>query len=314
MKPKIALVIPCYNEQEVIEETMKRLLSLLSDLKDQEKIDSSSYMLFVDDGSKDETWTLIKKHHKTNSAIKGLKLAKNAGHQNALLSGLMHAKKDCDCTISLDVDLQDDITKIPAFVEAFSQGNDIVYGVRSKRDTDSRFKRATAQGFYKLMKKMGVNMVYDHADYRLLSQRVLTELEQFPETHLFLRGIIPLIGFQSTQIEYERHERFAGESKYPLRKMLSFALNGITSFSIHPIRFVTFLGFSISFLCLLAVVYTFTTWLFGRALSGWTSVMLSIWFLGGAQILCLGLVGEYIGKIYQEVKKRPRYITEEILE
>ena len=314
MIPKLALVIPCYNEEEVLPETISQLEALLKSMIQQQIIDSKSFVVFIDDGSKDSTWNIIQKQYHNNNQFKGLKLAKNAGHQNALLSGLLHVKDNCDCAISLDVDLQDDIQKIPKFIENFKQGSDVVYGVRSKRDTDSRFKRMTARGFYKIMRKLGVFVVYDHADYRLLSQKALTELEKFPETHIFLRGIIPLIGLNTSVVTYERQERFAGESKYPLKKMIKFALNAITSFSVKPIRLVTFAGFSISLISILACVYTLVSWAVGNALSGWTSLMLSIWFLGGIQILCLGLVGEYIGKIYQEVKQRPRYIIETSLD
>jgi glycosyltransferase involved in cell wall biosynthesis len=314
MKPQLALVIPCYNEEEVIGETISRLTSLLRAMIANDEIEANSYVLFVDDGSKDQTWNLISSYHQNNTCVKGLKLSKNVGHQNALLAGLMHVRDKCDCSISIDADLQDDITKIPDFIAKFKEGCQVVYGVRSKREKDSFFKRFTAEAFYRFMKKMGVNIIYNHADYRLLSKEVLAELGRFSETNLFLRGIVPLLGFKNDVVYYERHERFAGESKYPLKKMLSFAFNGISSFSIQPIRVVTSFGIAVSLLSVLAIIYSVIAWFFGRAATGWTSTILSIWFLGGVQILSLGLVGEYIGKIYQEVKHRPRYIIEKTLD
>jgi glycosyltransferase involved in cell wall biosynthesis len=311
--PKLAIVIPCYNETEVIDETISRLDVLLKKMIGSSLVATDSYVLLVDDGSKDDTWEKMCQFHQSLGFVKAIKLAKNAGHQNALLAGLMYAKEHCDCAVSIDADLQDDIEKIPEFVEKFISGAHIVYGVRSKREKDTWFKRVTAQGFYRLMNRMGVHIVYDHADYRLMSKVALEELSKFKEVHLFLRGIVPLIGYKQDVVHYERHERFAGSSKYPLKKMLAFAFNGISSFSIRPIRLVSSIGIVISLISLCAIAYSIISWTLGRTVTGWTSLILSIWFLGGVQILSLGLVGEYIGKIYQEVKQRPRFIVEHTL-
>ncbi|MCF2716087.1 glycosyltransferase family 2 protein [Paenibacillus sp. 203] len=312
--PVLTLVIPCYNEEEVLPETISRLTVILEELAESQLISKHSKMLFVDDGSRDKTWDIIASYNLKNPFVSGLKLAKNAGHQNALLSGLMEAKETSDCVISVDADLQDDLNAIREFIIKFKEGYDIVYGVRKSRTTDTFFKRSTAQGFYRVMSKMGVNIVYNHADYRLMSKRVLQELSNFKEVNLFLRGLVPLIGYKSTEVYYDRHERFAGESKYPLKKMLAFAFDGITSFSITPIRLISAVGFAMFGISLLIAVYTIISKLLGTTVWGWSSLMLSIWFIGGLQLVALGLIGEYIGKIYKEVKQRPKYIIETLLD
>ena len=304
------IVVPCYNEEEVLPETSKRLLEKLTSLENQGRVTAKSRILFVDDGSRDKTWEMILALHKQNPRFAGVKLAHNKGHQNALLAGLMTAKNYCDIAISMDADLQDDIDAVDKMLDENDLGSDIVYGVRSSRETDTAFKRTTAQGFYKFMKLMGVDVVYNHADYRLMSRRALDALEGYKEVNLFLRGIVPLIGFKSSTVTYERHERFAGESKYPLKKMLSFAFDGITSFSVKPIRWVTVMGFLIFIASILAIVYSVVSKLMGVAVAGWTATMLSIWMLGGIQLLSLGIIGEYIGKIYIESKERPRFLIE----
>ncbi len=307
----VYIVIPCYNEEAVLHETSKQLLNLFDKMLADNLIDENSKIVFVDDGSKDKTWEIIRSLSDEHDSIRGIKLAKNAGHQNALLAGLMTVKDECDCAISIDADLQDDINVIPEFIKNFQNGCDVVYGVRSKRDTDTFFKRNTALAFYKIMNLLGVNVVYNHADYRLMSKRALQALSEFSEVNLFLRGLVPLVGYKSTQVYYERNERFAGESKYPLKKMLSFAFDGITSFSITPIRCITGLGAIVVFLAILAAIYVFISKFCGNASMGWSSLMVSIWFLGGVQLLSIGLIGEYIGKIYKETKRRPRFIIEE---
>jgi glycosyltransferase involved in cell wall biosynthesis len=312
MEPvKTYIVLPCYNEEEVLSETSTRLLKLLDMMLEENLVSDESRIVFVDDGSKDSTWSIIKELSEKNKYVNGIKLAKNAGHQNALFAGLMTVKASADCVISIDADLQDDINVIRDFVLKFREGFDIVYGVRSKRKSDSFFKRNTALFFYKLMKTMGVNIVFNHADYRLMSRRSLEALSEFSEVNLFLRGIVPLVGYTSTNIYYERHERFAGKSKYPLNKMLAFAVEGITSFSITPIRIVTVIGFLFSLISVFVALYGLLSNIFGYTVSGWTSLIVSIWLIGGIQLLALGLIGEYIGKIYKEVKRRPRFIIEE---
>ena len=312
MEPvKTYIVLPCYNEEEVLSETSTRLLKLLDMMLEENLVSDESRIVFIDDGSKDSTWSIIKKLSEKNKYVNGIKLAKNAGHQNALFAGLMTVKASADCVISIDADLQDDINVIRDFVLKFREGFDIVYGVRIKRKTDSFFKRNTALFFYKLMKTMGVNIVFNHADYRLMSRRSLEALSEFSEVNLFLRGIVPLVGYTSTNIYYERHERFAGKSKYPLNKMLAFAVEGITSFSITPIRIVTAIGFLFSIISIFVALYGLLSNIFGYTVSGWTSLIVSIWLIGGIQLLALGLIGEYIGKIYKEVKRRPRFIIEE---
>jgi len=313
MPPMIGVVVPCYHEEEVLPETAKRLSVLLEQLVEDKLIAMNSYVLFVDDGSKDRTWAIIESLHETNSRLRGLKLARNTGHQNALLAGLMTAKEDADAVISIDADLQDDIEAIREFVVQFRAGYEVVYGVRDDRSTDTRFKRGTAQIFYKLMSRLGVDIVYNHADYRLMSKRAVEYLAEYTEVNLFLRGIVPLIGLSSTQVRYKRYERFAGESKYPLRKMLGFAIDGITSFSVRPIRMVTATGFIFLALSIIVALYALIAKISGQAFPGWTSIVLSIWFVGGVQIMCIGLVGEYIGKIYKEVKRRPKFHIEQLL-
>ena len=309
----IYFVVPCYNEQEVLPETSKRLLQKLESLIENCKISQESRIVFVDDGSRDDTYSIISKLHQQDERFCGIKLSRNRGHQNALLAGLMTVKDKCDAAISLDADLQDDIDVIDAFIDKFLEGCDVVYGVRSSRKTDTGFKRTTALAFYKLMLFLGVEMVYNHADYRLMSSRALNALSDFKEVNLFLRGIVPLVGFKSATVSYERHERFAGESKYPLKKMLAFAIDGITSFSVKPIRMVFGLGVIIFLCSILVLIYSFIRWLCGHTVTGWTTTILSIWALGGIQLLSLGLVGEYIGKIYKEVKARPKFIIDETL-
>lgn len=312
MTPILYLVIPCYNEEEVLPETTRRLKEKFSVLTSAGRISELSRILLVDDGSKDHTWPMISTLAKEDCRFGGVKLSRNRGHQNALLAGLMTAKGQCDCCISMDADLQDDIGAIDQMLDAFSEGYEVVYGVRSSRESDTFFKRSTAQGFYKFMKLMGVDIVYNHADYRLLSGRALEGLGQFREINLFLRGIVPLIGYKSTTVTYVRSERFAGESKYPLKKMLAFAFDGITSFSVKPIRWVTGLGFLLFIASIIAVLYSLVVKLLGQTVAGWTATMISIWMIGGIQLLSLGVIGEYIGKIYTEVKDRPRFIIEAV--
>lgn len=309
----VYLVIPCYNEQEVLAETAKRLTKKMDEIIASGRADKGSRILFVNDGSKDKTWEMIAGLHVENPYVCGLKLSRNRGHQNALLAGLMAVRELCDCAISLDADLQDDIEVLDEFLDQFNQGIDIVYGVRKKRDTDTFFKRSTAMGFYKFMRMLGVDVVDNHADYRLMSRRALDALSEYREVNLFLRGIVPLIGFESAVVYYDRHERFAGESKYPLKKMISFAFDGITSFSVKPIRIISTLGVIISVLSVLGLLYALITKLLGNAVDGWTAIVASIWLLGGIQLLCMGVCGEYIGKIYSEVKSRPHYIIDKFL-
>jgi len=308
--PVVTLVIPCYNEESVLPHTMDTLHQLLDDLINEKRISIKSKLLFVDDGSKDRTWGIIYKASLKTDRIRGIKLARNAGHQHALLAGLFAAKTVSDCVISIDADLQDDIDVIGEFIEKFEGGYDIVYGVRKKRETDTYFKRTTAEWFYKLMGKLGVDLVYNHADYRLMSKRALDELERFDEVNLFLRGIVPLIGFPSISVFYDRKERLAGETKYPLKKMLAFAFNGITSFSVTPIRLVMLIGCTFFLTSLLFLSYFFILKFIGETETGWTSLITSIWLIGGLQLMAIGLVGEYIGKIYQESKRRPKYIVD----
>lgn len=310
---KLYLVIPCYNEEEVLPETKKQLELKMNKLIKEKKISPESAVLFINDGSKDKTWNLITTYNKENKLFRGVNLSRNRGHQNALLAGLMTAKEYCDICISMDADLQDDINVIDKMIEENDKGSDIVYGVRSSRKKDTMFKKFTAQAFYKLMKFMGVDIVYNHADCRLMTKRALNELENFSEVNLFLRGIVPLIGFKTSICYYERNERFAGESKYPLKKMLSFALDGITSFSIKPLEFITNLGFTILLISFAIIVYALIQKILGNAVAGWTFIIWSIWLIGGIQMVSLGVIGTYLGKIYSETKRRPRYIIEEIL-
>ncbi len=307
------IVVPCYNEEEVVKETTKQLKEKIEDLISQKKIASKSKVLYVNDGSKDNTWELIKEINQKEKHFTGISLSRNKGHQNALLAGLLTAKEYADVIISMDADLQDDIHVIDEMIEKYESGAEVVYGVRSSRKKDTFFKKITAEGFYKFMKIMGVDIVFNHADYRLTSKRVLKKLENFHEVNLFLRGIFPLIGFSSEIVYYERGKRFAGESKYPLKKMLSFAWDGITSFSIKPLRFITTLGFVIIILSILILFYSLIVKLTGNAVSGWTFIIFSIWLVGGIQMLSIGIIGEYIGKIYNETKHRPRFIIAENL-
>ena len=313
MKEILYLVVPCYNEEEVLYETSSRLLEKLDRMIEKDIVSENSKILFVNDGSKDKTWMIIKELHKTNNIFSGLNLSRNKGHQNALLAGLMEAKKHANMVISLDADLQDDINVIDKFVEEYYKGKDIVYGVRSSREKDTFFKKQSALAFYKLMNKMGGELVYNHADYRLMSKRALEALSEYKEVNLFLRGIVPLIGYDYSIVEYERHERFAGESKYPLKKMLAFAMDGITSFSIKPIRLISILGFTIFVMSFIALIYSLIVKFLGKTEIGWTSLVISIWMIGGIQLLSLGVIGEYIGKIYSETKARPRYIIKDKL-
>lgn len=313
MKLSIAtlyIVVPCYNECEVFPFTVKELTNLLSNMISNNKISDKSRILFVDDGSRDNTWELISNEFVVNKYVCGLKLAGNVGHQNALFAGLMAAKDNCDITVSIDADLQDDTNSIIEMVDKYYNGFDIVYGVRSSRKKDTFFKRTTAQSFYKFMSKMGVKTVYNHADFRLMSSRAVEQLSNYPERNMFLRGIVPLIGYKTDCVYYERKERLAGESKYPLKKMVSFAFDGITSFSIKPINFIFTLGIIIILCSLLAAIYVLIAYFCGKTAPGWTSLMLSIWFIGGVQLVSVGLIGQYIGKIYVESKHRPRYNTE----
>ncbi len=307
------VTVPCYNEEAVLPETSKRLKAKMTSLISGGTIDSKSRVCFIDDGSKDKTWEIIKSLTEGDELFSGIKLAHNRGHQNALLAGLMTAKEYADIVVSMDADLQDDIDALDRFIEKYNEGCDIVYGVRSSRKKDTFFKRSTALAYYRFLAKMGVDIVYNHADYRLMSKRALNALAEFREVNLFLRGIVPLIGFKTAIVEYERSERFAGESKYPLKKMLSFAIDGITSFSIKPIRLITSLGFIIFILSLAMLIYSIIIKITGHADSGWASIICSIWMIGGIQLLSLGIIGEYIGKIYNETKSRPRYIIEEFL-
>lgn len=314
MLPILYIVSPCYNEEEVLPEASKRILSLLTNMINNGQIDENSKIVLINDGSRDKTWEIILSLSNNSNKIVGLKLSHNCGHQNALLSGLMYSKNKADCVISIDADLQDDINVIPEFVKKFVDGCDVVYGVRKKRDTDTIFKRTTAQGFYKFMNLMGVKVIYNHADYRLMSRRALEGLEQYKEVNMFLRGVVPLIGYKSDFVYYDRNERFAGKSKYPLKKMLSFAWDGVTSFSTTPIRFVWLIGIIIFIISIFASIYALVSKFLGASVSGWTSILISVWALGGIQLFSIGLIGEYIGKVYKETKARPKYHIEEISE
>ncbi|MEE3428945.1 MAG: glycosyltransferase family 2 protein [Ruminococcus sp.] len=310
---KLWLVVPCYNEEEVLPETSKRLYKIMADMIINKKIAPESKIAFVNDGSKDNTWKLIEKYHANIDMFVGINLSRNRGHQNALLAGLSVAKQYADMVISLDADLQDDINAIPKFVDKYYEGNDIVYGVRNNRDTDTGFKRNTAQGFYKFMKFLGVDIVDNHADYRLMSKRALEGLFEFGEVNVFLRGIVPQIGYPSAVVEYKRNERLAGESKYPLKKMLAFAFDGITSFSVKPLRISLVLGIIAFIVAMIILIYCIVQFILGNTVSGWASLSISLWGLGGMQLLMLGIVGEYIGKIYLESKHRPKFIIKDVL-
>lgn len=311
---KLAIVVPCYNEEEVLQMASRALRDVLDDLVSKGKIDKDSFILFVNDGSKDRTWELIEEEHKSYPVrVRGVKLAGNVGHQFALTAGLLTAVDMSDVTISIDADLQDDVAVIEEMIDQFHAGADIVYGVRRERKTDTFFKRVSAQGFYKLMAIMGVKTVYNHADYRLMSKRAVKEFSKYKETNLFLRGMMPLIGYRTECVYYDRKERAAGESKYPLKKMLALAFDGISSFSIKPISLILGMGLFIIFCSIVALIYALISYFTGHVVPGWTSLILSIWFLGGLQLLAIGLVGQYIGKVYIEVKHRPRYNIEKVL-
>lgn len=311
MQPILYIVIPCYNEEQVLPITCSMFLEKIKSLVQKEKISDESRILFVNDGSKDKTWEIIKQLAKEDYHYKGISQSRNRGHQNAVLAGLMEAKDVCDITISIDCDGQDDINAMDAMVDAYLDGCEIVYGVRSRRDTDTFFKRFTAEGFYKVMNWMGAEVVFNHADYRLVSSRVLQEFANYKEVNIFLRGMFPLVGFKSTSVYYERHERIAGESHYPLSKMLALAFDGITSLSVKPLHLITGLGCGIAVLSFIGVIWSVIVALTGHSVAGWASMTSIVCFIGGVQLICLGVLGEYIGKIYMEVKHRPRYIISE---
>lgn len=310
---RLSIVIPSYNEEEVLPITIPELRKLLQMLIDKKKISPDSFMLFVNDGSKDRTWEILEEEHKKNNDVFAIKLARNAGHQNALLAGLSVACTMSDISVSVDADLQDDIYKIEDMVDEYHNGSEIVYGVRSSRKKDSFFKRFTAESFYKLMNAMGVESVYNHADYRLMSKKAIEQLMKYEESNVYLRGMIPLLGYKTSTVTYERGVRVAGESKYPLKKMLALAFDGITSFSVKPINLIISFGMFVLFVCFLAAIYAFISYFLGSVEKGWTSLILSIWFLGGVQLICIGIIGEYIGKIYKEVKRRPKFNIEVLL-
>jgi glycosyltransferase involved in cell wall biosynthesis len=314
VKDILYIVVPCYNEEEVLPETSRRLREKLEGLMAAGMISEKSRVLFVNDGSRDKTWSLIKALHEENHLFSGVNLSRNRGHQNALLAGLMTARKRCDMAISMDADLQDDVDAVDGMLERYYAGCDIVYGVRSSRKKDTFFKRFTAEGFYRVMNFLGAETVFNHADYRLMSRRALEGLAEFREVNLFLRGIVPMIGYTAGTVEYERGERFAGESKYPLKKMLAFAMEGITSLSTKPIRYITGLGFLIFAVSILMLIYSIVRWATGATILGWASVICSVWAIGGLILLSLGVIGEYIGKIYLETKGRPRFLIREVLD
>ena len=306
---KIAIVVPCYNEEEMLPETTRQLLGIAERLKTECLADAT--LLYVDDGSRDRTWELIRAHAAENPCVHGLKLAHNRGHQQALWAGLDWASEHADAAISIDADLQDDVEAILSMVREFQNGKDIVYGVRKVRATDTWFKRVTAQGFYRFVKWLGGDILYNHADFRLMSRRALKALQEFPERNMFLRGMVYSLGFPHSVVYYDRRERLAGESKYPLGKMLSFALDGITSFSVKPLRFIVYLGLFFILIALAAIVYALVSYFQGHVVPGWSSLLVSLWFIGGAILLAVGVIGEYVGKIYGEVKRRPRYFIEQ---
>ena len=308
-----AIAVPCYNEEAVLNETTGRLLEVMQRVAEKHA-DLQGRIVYVDDGSRDGTWPLIGSLSKQHPQVMGLKLAHNAGHQHALWAGLEWAAAHVDAAISIDADLQDDVNVIPEMIDLFLGGKDIVYGVRRDRPTDTWFKRTTALAFYKLMSKLGGDIVYNHADYRLMSRRTLAALMTYGERNLFLRGMVRTLGFPQAMVYYDRGERFAGESKYPLRKMLAFAIDGITSFSVRPLRLISIVGLSFMLVALAVIVYGLVAWLCGRTIQGWTSLLVSLWFIGGAILVALGVIGEYVGKIYAEVKRRPRYFIEETTE
>ncbi len=310
---KLAIVVPCYKEETVLAETTKRLSKLLDELILEKQISNDSFILYVNDGSRDQTWPLIYKFHQENKYVKGVNLAGNAGHQNALWAGMSVVKKHADMIVSIDADLQDNVNSIKEMVRKYHEGYDIVYGVRNERKTDTWFKKNTALAFYKLMELMGTKTVYNHADFRLMSKRALDYLLQFKERNLFIRGLVPLVGYKTAKVYYDRAERFAGESKYPLSKMLNFAVDGITSFSVKPIRLILGLGIIFLFVAFVVLCWTLYSYFMGHVVAGWSSLMLSLWFCSGCVLTCMGIVGEYIGKIYVESKERPRFNIETIL-
>ena len=314
MKDILYIVVPCYNEEEVLPETSKRLKEKIESLIQAEVVSEKSRILFVNDGSKDRTWELISALHKEDPIFSGVDLTRNRGHQNALLAGLMTAKGRCDMAISMDADLQDDVDAVDRMVEEYYAGCDIVYGVRSSRKKDTFFKRFTAEGFYRVMNLMGAETVFNHADYRLMSKRALEGLAEFKEVNLFLRGIVPMVGYRTGTVEYERGERFAGESKYPLKKMLALAMEGITSLSTKPLKWITGLGFLIFAVSVIMLITFIVKWALGMTVAGWASVICSVWAIGGLILLSLGVIGEYIGKIYLETKARPRFLIREVLD
>ena len=313
MSKTLYIVVPCFNEQEVLPETSRRLRGKIETLVTQNKITDDSRIMFVNDGSKDQTWDMIQTLCREDKVFAGVSLSRNRGHQNALLAGIATAAKHADMIITMDADLQDDINAADRMIDAFYEGNDVVYGVRSSRKKDTAFKRGTAHFFYKFMHFLGADIVYDHADYRLLSRRAAENLLEFKEVNLFLRGIVPMLGFKSTTVEYERGERFAGKSKYPLGRMMTFAFEGITSLSVRPIRMITIGGLIICLISLIMLIKAFVDYFHGNVVPGWASIMVSIWILGGLQIFAIGVIGEYIGKTYLETKRRPKYIIESVI-
>ena len=310
---KLYIVVPCYNEEEVLPETSRRLRIKLQELIQAGKISPDSRALFVNDGSRDKTWEIISHLHEEDSCFSGVNLSRNRGHQNALLAGLTVAVNYADMIVTMDADLQDDINAVDQMVDRYLEGYEVVYGVRSSRQTDTAFKRFTAESYYKVLKMLGVDIIFNHADYRLMSRRAVEGLMKFQEVNLFLRGIVPQIGYKWTTVSYERAERFAGESKYPLKKMLSFALEGITSFSVKPLKLIARLGGLVCLVSLVMFIWSIVQHFVGHTVAGWSSLMVSIWFLGGVQLVCLGVIGEYIGKIYAETKHRPRFLIETVL-
>lgn len=309
---KLNIVVPCYNEEAVLQETTKQLSLIIDALIKEGKI-SDCNIVYVDDGSKDSTWSLIEHLQSENKYVHGLKLAHNVGHQHALWAGLEYSADKCDAVVSIDADLQDDVSVIEQMIDEYKNGCDVVFGVRKERKTDTVFKRTTALAFYKLMQKMGVDIVYNHADFRLTSQRATQELMQYPERNMFVRGMVKLLGYKSSEVYYDRKERFAGESKYPIKKMINFALDGITSFSVQPLRIITSFGFIVMILSIVAALYALISYMCGSVVAGWTSMLVSLWFIGGAILLSIGVLGEYIGKIYKETKRRPRYHIEKTI-
>lgn len=311
--PKLGIIVPCYNEEEVLADSARELEGIMSGMIERGELNSNSFIAFVDDGSKDKTWNLIADFTKTGAMFRGLKLSRNSGHQKALLAGLTNFKDEADCLITIDADLQDDIRAIPEMIKQFRDGNEIVYGVRKKRKKDSLMKRLTALWYYRILKRMGVEIVYNHADFRLTSRRVINELLKYEEVNLFLRGIFPLIGFPTAEVHYDRLDRKAGKTKYPLHKMLAFAWEGVTSFSVRPLRIVTVLGFLIFFVSLVLEGYAIASYFWFGVIKGWASTVVPIYMMGGIQLLSIGIIGEYLGKIYKEVKRRPRFAIEQKL-